>query len=162
VSKTSTYRHWVLMRIAAKPGQTEEAVEAFKKTFKIYPLADARKPKPTEFVNLTSKQYNAIHANDASFYDELNEVIQYEPASAWNPELVGQAGAIGMKKGQEFKPDERMQKILKEAATIANAYARTVVFRPRNENVYFTPGSVSGILLSREAAMSSSIMASEW
>ena len=140
VSKTSSYRHWVLIRIAAKPGQTKEAVEAFKKTFKIYPLADAKDPKPTEFVNLSNKQYNTIHANDASFYDEINEVIQYEPANAWDSELVGLAGAIGIKKGQEFKPDERMKKILTEASTIANAYARTVLFRPRNENVYFYPG----------------------
>jgi hypothetical protein len=141
VSKTSGYRHWVLMRIAAKPGQSkEEAIEAFKKTFKIYPLADAKNPKPTEFVNLSNKQYNTIHANDAHFYEELNEVIQYEPASAWNPELVGLAGAIGIKKGQEFKPDARMKKILTEASTIANAYSRTVLFRPRNQDVYFYPG----------------------
>jgi len=140
VSKTSTYRHWVLIRIAAKPGQTKEAVEAFKKTFKIYPLADAKNPKPNEFVNLSNKQYNTIHANDVHFYDEINEVIQYEPADAWDPELAGLAGAIGIKKGHEFKPDARMQKILVEAATIANAYARTVLFRPRDEKVYFYPG----------------------
>jgi len=124
VSKTSTYRHWALMRIAAKPGETKEAIEAFKKTFKIYPLADANNPEPTGFINLSNKQYNTIHANDASIYDELNEVIQYEPATAWDPELVGLAGAIGIKKGQTFKPDDRMKTILTEASTIANAYAR--------------------------------------
>jgi len=43
---------------------------------------------------LTSKQYNTIHANDPSFYDEINEVIQCEPATAWDPELVGQAAAM--------------------------------------------------------------------
>lgn len=140
VSKTSTYRHWVLLRIAAKEGQTKEAVEAFKKTFKIYPLADVKKPKSNEFVNLSNKKYNTIHANDASFYDEMNAVIQYEPADAWDPELLGLAGAIGIKKGEEFKPDTRMKKILAEAATIGNAYARSVVFRPRNKDVYFYPG----------------------
>ena len=140
VSKTSTYRHWVLMRIAAEPGKTKAAVGAFKKTFKIYPLAEAKNPKPTKFVNLSNKQYNTIHANDASFYDEINHVIQYEPATAWDPELTGQAAAIGIKKGQKFEPDDRMKKILTEASTIANAYARTVLFRPRNESVYFYPG----------------------
>lgn len=140
VSKTSTYRHWILMRIAANPGEIKEAIEAFKKTFKIYPLADAKNPKPTRFINLSNKQYNTIHANDASFYDEINAVIQYEPATAWDPELVGLAGAIGIKKGQTFDPDDRMKKILIEASTIANAYARTVVFRPRNDEVYFYPG----------------------
>ncbi|MBW1750775.1 MAG: DUF1254 domain-containing protein, partial [Deltaproteobacteria bacterium] len=140
VSHTSTYRHWLLLRIAVQNGETKKAVEAFKKTFKIYPLADVNNPAPTEFVNLSSKQYSTIHANDAGFYDEINEVIQYEPADAWNPELVGLAGALGIKKDQPFKPDTRMQKILTEGAAIANAYARSVLFRPRNENVYFYPG----------------------
>jgi len=140
VYKTSTYRHWVLIRVAAKDGQTQEAIETFKKTFKIYPLSDVKNPKPTEFINLSNKQYNTIHANDSSFYNEINEVIQYEPASAWDPELVGLAGALGIKKGEEFKPDARMKKILVEGATMGNAYARSVLFRPRNENAYFYPG----------------------
>jgi len=141
VSKTSTYRHWLLLRIAAKKGQiTKEAVEEFKKTFKVYPLADVKNPKPTEFINLSNKQYNTIHANDSSFYDEINAVIQYEPAEAWDPELLGLAGAIGIKKGEEFKPDARMKKILVEGATLGNAYARSILFRPRNEKVYFYPG----------------------
>ena len=33
-----------------------------------------------------------------------------------------------------------MKAILTEASTIANAYARTVVFSPRNQEVYFYPG----------------------
>ena len=140
VSKTSTYRHWLLLRIAAKEGQTKEAVEAFKKTFKIYPLADVKNPKPPEFVNLSNKQYNTVHANDASFYDEINAVIQYEPASAWDPELLGLAAGVGIKKGEEFKPDARMKKILVEGAALGNAYARSVLFRPRDENVYFYLG----------------------
>jgi len=140
VSHTSTYRHWLLLRIAVQNGKTKEAIDAFKKTFKIYPLSDVKNPAPTEFVNLSNKQYSTIHANDASFYDEINEVIQYEPADAWNPELVGLAGALGIKKGKPFKPDTRMKEILEEGAAIANAYARSVLFRPRNENVYFYPG----------------------
>lgn len=140
VVKTRTYRQWLLLRLVVKDGKTKEAVDAFKNSFKIYPLADVKNPAATEFVNLSNKQYNTIHANDEKFYDELNEVIQYEPADAWDPELVGQAAAIGMKKGKEFKPDERMQKILIEAAAIANASARSILFRPRNTNSYFYPG----------------------
>jgi hypothetical protein len=111
VLKTKTYRHWLLMRLLVKDGQTQQAVDAFKKSFRIYPLAQATKPEPTEFVNLSDKQYNTIHANDAHFYHELNEVIQYEPAEAYDPELVGLAASVGIKKGQPFNPDARMQKI---------------------------------------------------
>lgn len=138
VLKTRTYRHWLLLRIAVQEGQeTRQAVDAFKNSFRIYPLAQADKPEATEFVNLSDKQYNTVHANNNEFYNELNEVIQYEPAEAYDPEILGLAGSLGMKKGQPFEPDERMQKILIEAAAIANASARSILFRSRNKNVYF-------------------------
>jgi hypothetical protein len=66
-------------------------------------------------------------------------VIQYEPADAFNPELVWQFAAIGIKKGEPFEPDERMEKILDEAAAIANASSRAILFRPRSKSVYFYP-----------------------
>lgn len=139
VLKTKTYRHWLLMRIAVVDGKTHHAVTDFKNSFRIYPLAQADNPPATEFVNLSDKQYSTIHASDSSFYNELNAVIQYEPADAYDPEILGLAASIGIKKGQPFNPDTRMQKILVEAAAIANASARALLFRPRNKAVYFYP-----------------------
>jgi len=37
-----------------------------------------------EFISLSDKQFNTIHANDVSFYDELDAVIQREPPT-WRP-----------------------------------------------------------------------------
>ncbi len=139
VLKTKTYRHWLLMRVFVKDGDTKKAIKAFKESFRMYPLAQARNPKPNTFVNLSNKKYNTIHANDEVFYKELNEVIQYEPATAGDPEILGLAASIGIKKGQPFAPDARMQGILKEAAAIANTSARAVLFRPRNKDVFFYP-----------------------
>ncbi len=139
VLKTNTYRHWMILRLVAKPGQNDKAIAKFKQTFKMYPLSQAKKPEANEFVNLSSKQYSTIHATDASFYDELNEVIQYEAANSGDPELLGLAAAIGIKKGQAFNPDDRMKKILSEAATIGNAAGRAVMYKPRNKEAYFYP-----------------------
>ena len=102
VVHTKTYRHWLLIRIHVENGETQKAVDNFKNTFRIYPFAEAEDPQATEFVNLSDKQYNTIHANDILFYHELNEVIQYEPADAYDPEIVGLAAAIGIKKGEPF------------------------------------------------------------
>ncbi|MCP4332321.1 MAG: DUF1254 domain-containing protein, partial [Gammaproteobacteria bacterium] len=140
VLKTKTYRHWLLMRVAIQKDETrQQAIGKFKKGFRMYPLSQAGNPPQNEFVNLSSKKYNTIHANDAHFYNELNEVIQYEPATSGNPELLGLAAATGIKKGQPFKPDARMQKILEEAAALANASSRAILFRPRNRAVFFYP-----------------------
>lgn len=140
VMKTSTYRHWLLTRPFQMPGETlEQTLSKFKKGLKIYPLADVKNPQPVEYINLSGKKYNTLHATNAEIFNELNEVIQYEPANSGDPEMLGLAKAIGIEKGKEFKPDARMQKILTEAASLANAAFRGVMYKPRNPDVYFYP-----------------------
>jgi len=105
----------------------------------MYPLSPVANPPEQRFVNVSGKQFNTVHATDFHFYEELNAVIQYEPADSFNPELVGLFASIGIKKGEPFAPDARMKKILTEAAAIGNASARTILFRPRNDAAYFYP-----------------------
>ncbi len=64
--------------------------------------------------------------SDLSFFEGLDQVVQEEPIDAIGPELRGQLAAIGIVKGQPFKPDARMKKLLTEAATIGNCH------RPRH------------------------------
>ena len=76
---------------------------------------------------------NTIPPNDFSFYEMLNEVVQQEPATALDPELMGPLAAIGIVKGKPFAPDARMKKILTEALAVANADARAACFmNPRD------------------------------
>ena len=137
VVKTKTYRHWLLLRLVTKSGEAEKAISLFKQTYKCYALADEKNKPKQQIVNLSGKQFNTIHANDIHFYDELNAVIQYEPADAFNPEFVGLCASIGIKKGVEFNPDERMKSILQEAIIIGNSSARAISFRPRKKEFYF-------------------------
>ncbi|MEZ6048925.1 MAG: hypothetical protein R3C11_25770 [Planctomycetaceae bacterium] len=97
-----------------------------------------RSNPPTQvFHNLSGKRFNTVHSNDFGFFEELNAVIQYEPADAFDPELVGQFAAIGIKKGKRFEPDDRMKKLLTEGVAIGNAAARSISFSPRKKSVYF-------------------------
>jgi hypothetical protein len=139
VVKSATYRNWFFLRIIMPDGDLQKSISMFKKGFHCYPLAQAQEPPPQKFLDFSGKQINTIHPNNDHFYEELNAVVQYEPADAFNPELVGLFASIGIKKGQPFAPDARMQKILEDSAAIANASARAVSFRPRNRAVYFYP-----------------------
>ena len=51
-------------------GDPAPAVAAIKQQLRIYSLADAAKPPATNFVNVSGKAFNTIHAMDASFFDE--------------------------------------------------------------------------------------------
>ena len=80
-------------------------------------------------MNLSGRAFNTVHSNDFHFYEEINRVIQEEPSDAFDPELLGLAHAIGIRKGHSFDPDDHTRRILSEAAAIGNATARTLSFR---------------------------------
>ncbi len=85
-----------------------------------------------EFISLGGKEFNTIHANDVSFYDELDAVIQREPIGLIDPETRGLLASIGIIKGSPFAPDDRMRNLLTEAAKVANGTARAIVFKTRD------------------------------
>ena len=75
---------------------------------------------------------NTLPPNDWGFYEMLNEVVQNEPATALDPELMGPIAAIGIIKGKPFAPDARMKKIMTEALALANATSRSLFMSPRD------------------------------
>ena len=139
VARTPNYRNLMFFRAFVKDGDIAGAVNGIKDKFKIHSLSLAKNPPKQLFINTSGKQFNTVHANNFHFYEELNAVIQYEPADSFKPEFVGLFASIGIKKGQPFKPDARMKKILTEAVAVGNATARALSYAPRNKNVYFYP-----------------------
>ncbi len=57
-------------------------------------------------------EYQTIPPNDSSFYAMLNDIVQREPIGFIDPETRGHMAEIGIVKGKDFAPDERMQAIL--------------------------------------------------
>lgn len=93
------------------------------------------------FISMTGKSINTIHSNDFSFYEEIDELVQEEPAEALGPELLGLMAAIGIEKEKPFSPDVRMRGTLTDAAAVANATARAIGFRHRDPAAYLYEGS---------------------
>jgi hypothetical protein len=141
VVRSKTYGNLVFWRGFIEDGSTKPAVEATKKYAKVYALADTDNPPPMKFINISGAAFNTIGANTFQIYEDLNNVVQYEPNEAYSPEVLGQLAAIGIEKGKPFAPDARMKKILTDAAAIGNATARASVFRTREDDVYLYPKS---------------------
>jgi hypothetical protein len=132
ISKTPTFSNVVFYRAFVKNGDIAATVKQVKEA-RVYPLSAAKNPPKTqEFLNVSGMQFNTIHSNDFHFYEELNAVVQAEPADAFNPESVGLFASIGIKKGQSFNPDARMKSILSDAMVVANATARSTLFYSRD------------------------------
>lgn len=147
VVKTPSYRNVAFFRAFVQNGDLAGASRSVKEKFRVFPLAQASNsasnsasnPPAQKFINLSGKKFNTIHANDFSYFEELNAVVQNEPEDLFEPQLAGTFASIGIKKGQPFKPDARMKNLLIDAAAIGNAVARANAFSPRNKSVYYYP-----------------------
>ncbi|HET9016932.1 MAG TPA: DUF1254 domain-containing protein [Thermomicrobiaceae bacterium] len=139
--RSRSYGNILGVRAFIVDNDVHAAAETVKHGLRIYPLAQAANPPTTTFVDISGTAFNTIHANDASFFDEVVPVVQEEPLDAVDPETRGLLAAIGIQKGHPFAPDARMQQILGEAAAVGNATARALVFSTRNQHAYFYPDS---------------------
>ncbi|CAM5776592.1 hypothetical protein LMIY3S_05605 [Labrys miyagiensis] len=139
VTPTPTYTNLVFFRAFVQGGDIAGAVRHVKEQARVFPFSARQKPPETMFVNTSGMKFNTVHANDFDFYNEIDEVIQHEPADAFDPEIVGLFASIGIKKGQPFAPDERMRKILVDAVAVGNAAARAILFAPRDPRVKYYP-----------------------
>lgn len=137
VAQSTSYTNWMVLRGFLKDGKPDHASNMWRTGLKIYPLKDAKTPKKMKFTNGSGVFFNTIHANNFKFYEELWHVLQKEPLSFLDPELRGQAAAIGLQKGKPFEPDARMKAILVDAVAVGNATARAIWLKPRQEGAYF-------------------------
>jgi len=108
----------------------------FRNGIKIYPLSTVTNPPKMEFINGTGTDFNTVHSASFKFYEELHAVIDREPLQFLDPELRGLFASIGIQKGKPFAPDERMKKILTQAAKLGNATARALFWYERDQSEF--------------------------
>ena len=151
VGRSRTSRALVLGRSFLTNDDPAPTVETIKRTMKIYPYAQGGqgtsvatlleggnvRPAPpaaapeTVFVEGSGKAFNTVPPSDFGFFELMDEVVQDEPAGSTNAELLGQLAAIGIVKGEPFEPDERMRRVLEDAAAVGNATSRTLFMNSR-------------------------------
>jgi hypothetical protein len=112
-------------------------------------LAPEPKVPATRFVEASGKSFNTIPPSDYGFFEMIDENVQNEPAGSYDVELAGQLAAIGIVKGKAFNPDQRMKKILTDAAAVGNAAGRALNWRfaEQHPDWAYYPGSHWGNML---------------
>jgi hypothetical protein len=161
LGRSRTHRVLMLGRSFMQDNDPAPTVATIKSTLKIYPYtpggpgtsvgtlltgmvpfaAPAEVPATT-FVEGTGTAFNTIPPSDARLFETVHALLQDEPAESGDPEIVGHLAELGIVKGKPFAPDDRMRKILDDAAIVANATSRALMFDSRGEeDVYFYPDS---------------------
>ena len=137
VARSKSNQHWVPLRFFVGEDGPTAASERVKAGLRMYPWSERNDPPETTFKNLSGVQLNTVHAADETYFEELHAAIQGEPASAFPADQLGRFAAIGIRQGEAFEPDERMQAIFKEAAAVGNATLRSIAHATRLDDALY-------------------------
>ena len=141
VARSRTFGNLLFFRTFLKDGDPKPGVDNVKKNLRVYPLSQAANPPEMKFVNISGKAFNTIGPGDYSAFEYLNRTIQDEPSDALDPYTLGVFAAIGIEKGKPFTPDDRLKKILIDAAAVGDATARTLTYQSRIKDAHIYPNS---------------------
>jgi hypothetical protein len=141
VARSPSRVNLLVLRGFLRDGRPDATAASFTGGLRVYPLSSAGNPPAMEFISASGRVFNTIHANTSAFFEEIADVVAREPVGCFDPELRGLAASIGIRKDHPFAPDERMAGILADAAAVANATARAIVFDTRDEAAFIYPDS---------------------
>jgi hypothetical protein len=139
VLRSRTFGNKLLFRTFPADGDLRPAVENTKQHFRVDPLDRAADPPEMDFVDVSGRFFSNVPNVDATFFEDVAEVVHEEPPDAVDPEIRGLLASIGIRRDASFAPDARMQGILAEAAAVGNATARAIVFATREREAYYYP-----------------------
>ncbi len=139
IARSPSYINWLILRGFLVDGKPDAATKMWKEGLKVYPLSKAKHPPKMVYINGSRKCFNTIVPTDLSYFTMLDHVIQKEPVGFIDPELRGMAAAIGIVKGEPFRPTERQKKLLQQALAVGNAAGRTLAYRPEDPRARIFP-----------------------
>ncbi len=93
----------------------------YGKKLKVYPLSAAANPPETVFSDVKDVLFDSTIKWDASFFDNLNRVVQEEPWIVRDRVMIDELKTLGIEKGKPFAPDRHTQSLLTKGIREAQA-----------------------------------------
>jgi hypothetical protein len=122
VLRSDTFSGFALLRsnLASHSDADVAKSVAYGKHIKVYPLSAAASPPPTIFIDAYDTMFDSTIRYDASFYRNLDRVVQNEPWLDRDRAMIDQLKTLGIEKGKPFNPDSSTNAILDNAAREAH------------------------------------------
>ena len=139
VFECPTYRNWIMVRgFMQITGTGDDAIAYYKENLKVYPLTTGQR-EDVKYINASFVEGNTTHPRDIFYFNLIDKIVQFEPTSAFTTYELGLLKAIGIEKGKEFAPDERMKKMLAEGVKIGDAIAKANAYAHRDKQARIYP-----------------------
>jgi hypothetical protein len=124
VYEQRTNNGFVVLRPIIKGATPENLAKAadFVKQMKIYPLSKGVNQPDMKFVDLYDKNLEMTPVFDGNIYREIHEMLNEENVEDQNLAMMGLLARIGIRKGEPYAPDAKMQAIYDKAGPEALQY----------------------------------------
>lgn len=121
---SDTYGGYMLLRSNFKSHSDADVAAsiAYGKRMKVYPLSAAAHPPETVFTDVKDIDYDATIKYDASYFDNLNRIVQSEPWLARDRVMIDQLKSLSIEKGKPFQPSDQLKSIFNSAAQDARSF----------------------------------------
>jgi hypothetical protein len=122
--QSDTFGGLMLLRanLASHRDADVQAATAYGKRMKVYPLAQAASPPATVFTDVKDVVYDSTIRYDASFFENLNRIVQAEPWIDRDRAMIDQLKSLGIEKGKPFNPDDAAKALMASAAREAGTW----------------------------------------
>ena len=124
VYEQRTNNGWTALRPIIKGATPENLAKAaeFVKKIKIYPLSKAKNPPKMKFIDLYDKLLEMTPVLDGNIYREIHEMLEEEDVEEQNLAMMGLLARIGIRKGELYSPEAKVQAIFDKAGPEALQY----------------------------------------
>jgi hypothetical protein len=110
----------------------------YGKQVRVYPLSQAAHPPATTFVDVADVDFDSTIRYDASYFDNLDRIVQQEPWLPRDSVMIDKLKSLGIEKGKAFAPDAAIRSALE--AGIQAARQRLAATYDRGFPIFY-PGT---------------------
>ena len=137
VFHSPTYQVWFATRgLSSDPKEARATIEKHR----FYTWDQRDNPPATKFTPVGGKAWESTQPTDLKYWTYLAQVLAPEPVEPRDRYFMAMLAPFGIEKGKAFKPDERLNKTLTDAALVGDAMARTTAYAKRVPGAEVWPG----------------------
>lgn len=104
--RPGTFGSYALIRSALESHADVDVARSvdYGKRVRVYPLSQAANPPSTVFTDVANVDFDSTIRYDASFFDNLDRVVQQEPWLARDSVMIDYLKTLGIEKGKPYSP----------------------------------------------------------
>lgn len=124
VLRPETYGSYALIRSTLASHTDADVAKSvdYGKRVRVYPLSQAADPAPTVFTDVAGVDFDSTIRYDASFFDNLDRVVQQEPWLDRDRAMIEQLKSLGIERGKPYAPTAETRQALETGIHEAQQY----------------------------------------